>query len=117
MLVAVWLAFLSGKALAVPIITVSPGAANDIIITEDNTINATALAPNDTAVMHSFAASTTTNSAKLPLALVNNFPGGRINAYITGLDSRNRLVMLKADGTFYYPSSRPGQAVPQLIDA
>lgn len=25
--------------------------------------------------------------------------------------------MLKPDGTFYYPSSRPGQAIPQLINA
>lgn len=118
MIVAFWVALLSRTTWAIPIITVSPGTANDIIITEDNTINATALAPNDTAVvMHSFAASASTNSAKLPLALVNNFPGGRINAYVTGLDSKNRLVMLKPDGTFYYPSSHPGQAIPQLINA
>jgi hypothetical protein len=107
---------LYGKALSAPIITVFPGNANDIIITEDNTINATTPAPiNGTVNMHSFVA--TTSTERLPLALVNNFQGGQINAYVTGLDSQNRLVMLKPDGTFYYPSSRPGQAIPQLINA
>lgn len=109
-------ALLYGKALSAPIITVSPGDANDIIITEDNTVNATTPAPaNGTVKMHSFAA--TSSTERLPLALVNNFPGGQINAYVTGLDSNNRLVMLKPDGTFYYPSSRPDQAIPQLINA
>lgn len=107
---------LYGKAFSAPIITVRPGNANDIIITEDNTVNATAPAPiNGTVNMHTFVA--TSSTEKLPLALVNNFPRGQINAYVTGLDSKNRLVMLKPDGTFYYPSSRPSQVIPQLINA
>jgi hypothetical protein len=107
---------LFSKAFSAPIITVSPGTANDIIITEENTVNATAPAPmNGTVNMHSFVA--TTSTEKLPLALVNNFPGGQINAYVTGLDSKNRLVMLKPDGMFYYPSSSSGQVIPQLINA
>lgn len=116
--VAATTALYYGKALSVPIITVSPGNANNIIITEDNTLNATTPAPqNETIKMHSFAAASTINTEKLPLALVNNFPGGRINAYVTGLDTSNRLVMLKPDGTFYYPSSTPAQSIPQLVNA
>ena len=111
-------ALLYGQALSAPIITVMPGTANDIIITEENTLNATTPAPiNGTAKANTHSFMATTSTERLPLALVNNFPGGQINAYVTGLDSANRLVMLKPDGTFYYPSSRPGQAVPQLINA
>lgn len=109
-------ALLYGKAFSAPIITVSPGNAKNIIITEDNTVNATNSAPiNGTVNVHSFIA--TTSTGQLPLALVNNLQGGQVNAYVTGLDSQNRLVMLKPDGTFYYPSSTPSQVIPQLINA
>lgn len=118
LLIAACLGLLCSLALAVPIITVSPGTVEKIIITKDNTINATAPAPNDIAVsVHSFATSAAPDSAKLPLALVNNFSGKRINAYVTGLDSKGRLVMLRPDSTFYYPSSNPGQVIPQRVTA
>jgi hypothetical protein len=109
---------LCGQALSAPINTihVSPGNVNDIIITSENTINATAAPPvNGTVSVHSFIA--TPSTERLPLALVNNFPGGNINAYVTGLDSQGRLVMLTPQGTFFYPSCNPGEQIPQSVNA
>lgn len=110
---------LCGKAFSVPIlrfVPVSPGTVNDIIITAENTINATAPPPE--VGLHSFSSlAATPSNARLPLALVNNFPGGNINAYVTGLDSQGRLVMLTPDGNFFYPSGTPGQPIPQSINA
>lgn len=109
-------ALLYGTAFSAPIITVRPGNEENIIITEDNTVNATNPAPiNGTVNVHSFVANPSTG--QLPLALVNNLQGGQVNAYVTGLDSQQRLVMLKPDGTFYYPSSTPSQTIPELITA
>ena len=110
---------LCGKAFSVPMlrfVPVSPGTVNDIIITAENTINATAPPPESG--LHSLSTLVATPSnARLPLALVNNFPGGNINAYVTGLDSQGRLVMLTPDGNFFYPSGTPGQPIPQSINA
>jgi len=136
----------AGTTGAIPIITVHPGNKYDVVITKENTINATTTA-NGTSISaraldaraqlnitsentlnattpapsngtnittHSFSAQTT---QQLPLALVNNFGGGQINAYVTGLDPSNRLVMLQPDGTFYYPTSDPSQTTPQPINA
>lgn len=112
-------ASLCGKAFSVPIlrfVPVSPGTVNDIIITSENTINATAPPPE--AGLHSLSSlAATPANARLPLALVNNFPGRNINAYVTGLDSQGRLVMLTPDGNFFYPSGTPGQPIPQSINA
>lgn len=117
-LAAVALFFGPTLAVPVPIITVSPGTASDIVITKDNTLNATAPTPSDLTVeAHSLATAATSTTERLPLDLVNNFSGGQINAYVTGLDTENRLVMLMPDGAFYYPSAQPGQVTPQLIDA
>jgi hypothetical protein len=110
---------LCGKAMSAPInrfVPVSPGTVKDIIITAENTINATAPPPEaGTGRLNTLAA--TPSNARLPLALVNNFPGGNINAYVTGLDSQGRLVMLTPQGTFFYPSGTPGQPIPQAINA
>ena len=109
-------ASLYGKSFAAPIITVSPGSVTDITITSENTINATAPAPaNGSVSVHTFLA--TPSTERLPLALVNNFPGAQINAYITGLDSQDRLVMLTPDGNFFYPSCEPGEQIPQPVNA
>jgi hypothetical protein len=107
---------LCGKAFSAPILTVHPGNVKDIIITAENTINATASPPvNGTSRLHSFIA--TPSTERLPLALVNNFRGGHINAYVTGLDSQGRLVMLTPDGNFFYPSCNPGEQIPQPVNA
>lgn len=98
---------------AAPVITVHPGDANNgLVVTKENTVNATKPATwsNSTGVRINAALTT----GQLPLALVNNFPGGAINAYVTGLDSSGRLVMLQADGTFYYPTA-PLSGPPQQV--
>ncbi|QIW99422.1 hypothetical protein AMS68_004940 [Peltaster fructicola] len=99
-------------ASAAPVITVHPGNANTgLVITKENTVNATKVTTwsNSTGVKINAALTT----GALPLALVNNFPGGAINAYVTGLDANGQLVMLKADGTFYYPTATSGP--PQQV--
>lgn len=107
-LVAAAAASLIGGAIAAPLpqTPVDPGDKNDIIITANNTINATRLMSDAPSV-----------GAKLPMSLVNNFAGGKVNAYVTGLDSENRLVMLKPNGQFFYPTAAKGQDTPQLVTA
>ena len=85
------------------------GTAKDIVVTQDDTINATTPAP--------ISSDNIATTGKLPVSMVNNFPGGAINAYITGLDASNRLVMLQPDGTFYYPKANSNIATPQAITA
>ena len=102
-----------GTTLAIPVIRVQPGDKDDLIITKENTINATTPAPLDNSTSSDRIAST----ARLPLSLVNNFGGGTINAYVTGLDASNRLVMLQPNGRYYYPSARPGDVIPQIVNA
>ena len=99
-----------GNAIAAPVVTVHPGNAGDIVITKENTVNATTPAPANSSVKIN-----TISNGHLPVALVNNFPSGAINAYITGLDASNRLVMLKPDGSFYHPSADKSIATPQPI--
>lgn len=133
-------------SLAAPVVIVTPGAASDIVITSNNTVNATTPAPSGSpstkrativtpgdagdiiiTANNTINATTPTrrrstsnadlasrSSDTLPLALVNNFAGS-VNAYVTGLDSSNRLVMLQADGTFYYPTCDSSQSTPLII--
>ena len=103
-------AILLGKALAAPVITVHPGNANDIVITKDDTVNATNPAPPQSNIHDQIKV-----LEKLPISLVNNFPGGAINAYVTGLDEDNRLVMLQPNGAFYYPTASSEESTPQAI--
>lgn len=97
-------------ALAAPVVVVSPGDAGDIIITKQDTVNATSPAP-----FNNNTKTEVTSSGMLPLALVNNLAGGAVNAYVTGLDAQNHLVMLQADGTFYYPTANANIGTPQAI--
>lgn len=105
-LLAVAAATLIGGAIAAPLpqTPVDPGNKNDIIITANNTINATRLFSDDPST-----------GGKLPMSLVNNFAGGAVNVYVTGLDSENRLVMLQPDGQFFYPTAASGQETPQIV--
>jgi hypothetical protein len=107
---AIVLFALAGAIPAAPVVVVSPGNAGDIVITKENTVNATVPAPtgNNTKTL-------TVAKGQLPLALVNNFAGGAINAYVTGLDAHNHLVMLKPDATFYYPTADKSDATPRPI--
>ncbi|KAK7421159.1 hypothetical protein QQZ08_010089 [Neonectria magnoliae] len=88
---------------------IHPGGADDVEVTEDNTLNST-----------SFDNSTNTIArrdpvgATLPLKFVNNYGGGAVNAYISGLDSNGAVVFVAADGSLIYPSSG-GSVVPVPI--
>ncbi|TKA79678.1 hypothetical protein B0A55_04082 [Friedmanniomyces simplex] len=110
---------LLGAALAAPIIKVHPGDGSDIIITSQDTVNATQPAPaNATATNSTFklAENVASSNGQLPLFLVNNFAGA-INAYVTGLDSNNQLVMLQPDGSWLYPTCDPTVSTPQAVTA
>lgn len=97
---------------ASPFLEVTPGNAHDIPITEDNTLNATTAAPSSIRI-----ARRQSTSGRLPLSLKNNLAGGNVNAYVTGLDSEGRIVMLRPNGKFYYPTATPDQTTPQQITA
>ena len=106
-------ALLIGQAVAtpIPLTMVSSGDKFDIVITVNNTINATAPAPGHAGDQ----LERRSGNGRLPLSLVNNLDGGKVNAYVTGLDSSNRLVMLQPNGEFFYPSADPSQTVPTPV--
>jgi len=112
---------LVGIVSAAPLVTVHAGSAEDIIITKQDTVNATSPAPEDAsskvAIPLSRVEAVAVKSSKLPLNLVNNYPGDSINAYVTGLDSNGRLVMLRPGGTFFYPKCDASTGVPQNVTA
>ncbi|MCJ1396008.1 hypothetical protein MMC18_008894 [Xylographa bjoerkii] len=61
----------------------------------------------DSEVEVKVATAASTTSGQLPLSLVNNYPGaadGTVNAYVTGLDRNNALVLLQPGGAWFYPS-------------
>ncbi|KAL9081089.1 MAG: hypothetical protein Q9157_000294 [Trypethelium eluteriae] len=97
------LAGLIGHALAAPLI-VSPGTASDVVITQENTVNTTEAVSNSTG---------SSPTQQLKINMVNNFAGS-VNAYVTGLDSNDQLVVLQTDGTWLYPNAN-GASVPQPI--
>lgn len=89
-------------------IIVQPGAVNDIVITRQNTLNAT----DDSPPPPMFSPQAT---PRLLLNLVNQIKAGPVSAYITGLDVRGRLVFVQSNGKFYYPTVTPGRTKPQQI--
>ena len=97
-------ASLIGHSLAVPL-TVHPGTADDVVVTNKDTVNATqapvSVPPGSN------------GQQQLQINMVNNFAGS-VNAYVTGLDPNNQLVMLQADGTWMYPDAG-GATTPQAI--
>ncbi|MTD59446.1 glycoside hydrolase family 64 protein [Amycolatopsis pithecellobii] len=54
--------------------------------------------------------------ATFTLSLVNNSGSGTVYAYVTGTTPDNRLVLLAADGSPYYPSSPSGTLTPLPVD-
>ena len=94
-----------GTAVAMPRpLTVTPGNVNDIVITANNTVNAT----------HRSDFVLAASTSGLPISLVNNLAGAGVNCYITGLDNNGQLVMVKPDGSFFYPSAN-GATTPQAV--
>ncbi|OTB00335.1 glycoside hydrolase family 64 protein [Hypoxylon sp. CI-4A] len=104
--VATAAAFVS-QTIAAPIV-VTPGDKGDIIITADNTVNATA--PLDQQSTLSAQAS------PLTISFVNNFGDSQLNVYVTGHDTSGAVVMLGGDGAWYYPDPA-GSASPVEITA
>lgn len=52
--------------------------------------------------------------ANLPIRITNNFNGGQLYAYVTGLDPSGKVVMLQPNNQWYYPTSS-SSTVPQPI--
>jgi hypothetical protein len=92
-------------------IVAHPGGPEDIIITEDDTVNATKPAIGKTTTHQDSSAAGTAN---LPFSFVNNFDGGSINSYVTGLNDAGQLVMLKSNGQWYLPTAG-SSGVPEPI--
>lgn len=117
-------AIMVGQTLASPVairpqpVKVTPGGAQDIIITKQDTLNGT-FKGTSAGTEQSIQTVAAAASAALPLEIVNNFAGatsGEINAYVTGLDTSGNVVFLQADGSFYYPSGTTS-SVPVQITA
>lgn len=87
-----------------------PGGVEDIIITEENTLNGTAVAETSRVEPEEFSVAAPT----LPLRLVNNFSGGVVNAYITGKDNSGRVVFITRTGGQIYPSSGGGSSPTRI---
>lgn len=87
-------------------VTVHPGTVEDIIITKNNTINATAPAGT-------WNAPQSAPPSYLPLSFVNYLDSNNVNAYVTGLDANGQLAFVGPDNKFYYPTTTSG--VPQAI--
>ena len=83
------------------------------VITDQNTLNTTVAPPSSSYRIFPAAIA----GGQLPLSLVNNFPtNGTLNAYITGLDTNGRLVMVQSNGQFYYPTTDSAVPVPITDD-
>lgn len=83
-------------------VPVMPGGVEDLVITAENTLNAT----NPEPVPANETRMGIQANRQLPLALVNNI-GGAVNAYITGLDPSGRVV-------FVQPNGKSSSAYPKL---
>ncbi|RFU77496.1 glycoside hydrolase family 64 [Trichoderma arundinaceum] len=103
------------RAVASPFSIARPGGVDDVVVTEDNTLNGTYHSQHTTAVSGDSIKARALGGS-LPVQLVNNFGGGQVNAYISGLDSDNRVVFITASGGLVYPSSG-GSGVPVPINS
>ncbi|KAF2837979.1 glycoside hydrolase family 64 protein [Patellaria atrata CBS 101060] len=111
-----FLAALVGSVIARPLVIradpewtpVQPGGIDDIVITEENTLNGTFVNGTSHGINNPPKAA---RGAQLPLSFVNNFSGGAVKAYVTGLDVSGRVVFLSRNGNWIYPSAR-GSQVP-----
>ncbi|KAG5982170.1 hypothetical protein E4U43_006479 [Claviceps pusilla] len=75
------------------------GQVGDIVITKQNTLNGTYHMGRPKTINRYVT------SKSMNFEFVNNFGGGRLKAYVQGLDSQGKVVFVKSDGTLYYPSS------------
>jgi hypothetical protein len=105
---------LQPRAPESPFTIAKPGGVKEVIVVEDNTLNSTVYNEESILVSAKDVASKRAIPAQLPLEFVNNFGGGNVNAYLSGLDSDGAIVFLKKDGSLIYPSSG-GSKVPVQI--
>lgn len=106
-------ATLIGRTLAVPVV-VTPGTVHNLIITNENTINGTSSPISLVgSVGGKLAPLTAQATQQLKISFVNHLAGGAVNAYVSGLDPNNRVVLLQPNGQWFYPST--GSSVPQPI--
>ncbi|KAI5458999.1 family 64 glycoside hydrolase [Mariannaea sp. PMI_226] len=84
-----------------------PGGLDQVEVTANNTLNGTIHDSSKTIARR-------VTTANLPLKFTNNFSGGAVNAYISGLDSAGSVVFIAADGSLVYPSSG-GSSTPVPI--
>jgi hypothetical protein len=106
---------LIGQSVAAPIV-VHPGTAQDLVITDKDTVNGTTAGhTNGTATKLGDAKVDDAASGTLPLSFYNNL-GPNANAYITGKDINNNVVILQPDGTFFYPSTNSADPVAVTKD-
>lgn len=115
-------ALLAGPTMAIPL-AITPGSAENIVLSADNTVNATTsvqaqaleIAAAEAAMpkVNMFA---TQSSDYLELSFVNKMASTNVKAYVTGTDSNGALVMLYPNGTWYYPPATTA-STPQPITA
>ncbi|KAL9620388.1 MAG: hypothetical protein Q9160_005088 [Pyrenula sp. 1 TL-2023] len=115
-------AALIGTASAAPIVPVQPGGVGNLITTANNTVNATNIAPTtnlgDTTALNATIVPVPGAAGQLKLSLVNNLDSDEtVNAYVTGLNEDNKLVILRPDGSFFLPTVTSNQKTPQSITA
>jgi hypothetical protein len=99
---------LLSQVLAAPLV-VSPGGAQDIVITQQDTLNGTLAGSSHSKVTHGVNA-----NAQLPLVFTNHYAGDSINIYVTGLDPSNNIVFLQSNGQWYYPPSTSSTTPVQI---
>ncbi|KAI0965601.1 hypothetical protein F4678DRAFT_452590 [Xylaria arbuscula] len=93
-------AFVTGS-LARPLV-VHPGGVNDVVITEQNSLNSTSKVQAEDA------------SNPLQLEIVNNFSNDQMYLYITGQDNNGVACLVGSDGNLFYPDAG-GSASPVPI--
>jgi hypothetical protein len=122
-LVCAFTALLAGPTMAAPF-AITPGNANNIILTDSNTINTTTSVQAEAVQNAAEAATrpkvnmfaTSADSGYMELSFINKLAGSNVRAYVTGRDSNNALVMLFPNGTWYYPPATTA-TTPQPITA
>ena len=105
------LALFVARAISSPLV-VSPGGAKDIVVNQDDTVNAT----NHYRLPVVVESSSSSSAGQLNLSLVNNLASTSVNAYVTGLDVNGQLVMLQPNGSWFYPTAT-NSGIPQPVTA
>lgn len=93
------------RASATPL-EVHPGDAGSVVLTSDDTVNAT----HNTLRVAAY-------TGYMQLSIFNNLPSSNVNFYITGLDVQGAVVLLQPNGTWFHPNASSTSLVPVPITA